>query len=248
MALTNKLYNALPKLSNIQGIWRFEDNFNDLSDNGYNLTETSGTIPFDTGKIGKAADLEAGDTEYLAIAHASCANLQITGEITILTWVNIESGIGAGSAYAIAGKYDGNNLRAYTLRINENEKIEAVLSANGIATTTATSTDALSTATFYHVGFTLNQATDKIQTYLNGSANGSSASYTSDIYNANTPFSIGAAFSSGSPVQYFDGLIDEVIIWNTCLTSDEVAQVYAITSEAMYKKCMGFGFGNPYIF
>jgi hypothetical protein len=232
MALTNPIYNNLPKLANIQGFWRFEagGNATDESDNGYTLTETSGTIDNVAGKIGNAADFEAGDTEYFTIAHASCANLRITGEITICAWVKLESST---SDIGVLGKYNyTGNLKGYAVYITSDNIVRFVLSTNGTDVIGAPSTDAIADTTWVHVGATLNQVTDKMQVYINGLANGVAVDYTSNIADMNTPFNIGVYL--GSTTAYFDGLIDEVIVWNTCLTPAEIAQVASITSPGLY--------------
>jgi len=247
MALTNSLYNALPKLSNIQGFWRFEDDFTDESDNSNTLTETSGTIPFTTGKIGKAADFESGDTEYLAIADGSHEGLDITGEISVFGWFKFES---ISAACHLIGKWNTTgNQRAYAIYYTTTSShIIACLSPNGATPTYAGGTiNTISTGNWYHIGFTLNQDTNKIQIYLNGSTNGGTTSYTGNIYNSTAGFTIGySSLATG----YLDGLADEVIVWNTCLTADEIAEVYAITSEAMYRQISAptASIGSPMIF
>jgi hypothetical protein len=237
MALTNVDYNALPQLANIQGFWRFEDNFNDLSDNGYNLTETSGTIPFVAGKIGKAGDFEYSDSEYLEIAHASCISLQITGSITISAWIKAESFPDV--LQAIVSKYDRNSLRAYQLQVSDisgNKKARFTVSNDGSTVTGISGSTTLNTDTWYHICGVYDGSYLKL--YLNGSSDADAVSYSSGILNADTPFHIGCQFNLGSAdaTRYWDGLIDEVIIWNKALTAEEVDQVYDITSLALYKK------------
>ena len=242
MALTNPLYNNLPKLSNIQGFWRFEAGGNaaDLSANNYTLTETSGTIDNVAGKIGNAADFEAGDTEYFQIADASCANLGITGEITISFWIKPETA-GANS-FLMIDKWGGGGHRSYLIYL-EQGKINPWLSVDGASPVQALSNTVLSAGNWYHIGFTLNQVTDLMQVYINGSADGNAVSYTGNIFDSD------AAFTVGGWTANYDGIIDELIIWNTCLTATEIAQVAAITTLGQYKKAAGgFSGGQPWIF
>jgi len=214
-------------------------NESDLSTNGYTLTETSGTIPTTSGKIGNARDFEAGDTEYLAIANASCANLKITGEITISAWIKQES---QSATQIILSKFkEANGSRSYYLVVTSSNIIRFLVSSDGTAQTYADSTDTISTGTWTHIAATLNQATDLLQVYINGSANGDAVSFTSNIYDNAIDFMIGAYLNSSSvPTFHFDGLIDEVIVWNTALTAGEVSQVYAITTEAQYRHNAAF--------
>ena len=237
----------IPQKSNIRGFWKL----NELSGTRYdeivnknNLTDNA-TVLYAAGKIGNAADFEASQFEYLSITDAAQTGLDITGEITICAWIKLES---IGISQIIVSKYSfTDNKRAYSISIGSaDNKIYFNLSPNGSApVTSAISTDALSTATWYHGAVTLNQTTDLIQIYINGLANGSAVSYTTDIYDNAKKFIIGAQDDSGGVTSFFDGLIDEVIVWNKCLTAAEVLQVKNITA---YNYSAGLGIGNPYIF
>lgn len=235
----------LPQRSNIQGLWHLDEasgNALDVSDNGNDLTETSGTIVSAAGKIGTCRDFERGDTEYFTIADGSQSGLDITGEITICAWIKLES---IGIVQGIAGKYTSNANRAYLIWINNNNRIYANLSPDNTNVSTASSTATLGTATWYHVAFTLNQTTDKIQCYIDGLANGSEVSYTTNINNSTCPFEIGK-FGAPANNTFFDGLIDEVIVWNTCLTAAEVLAVKNITAYSYGGGAVGIG--SPWIF
>lgn len=231
MALTNPGYSKLPKKNNIQGFWRMEETSGtryDLSTNKNHLTDNN-TVGYAAGKIGNAADFEVSNSEYLSITDASQKGLDITGGITLACWIKPES---IALLSNVMDKYDyGSNNRAYKMWItSDGNKVFGELSSNGSNYTYATSANnVISAGTWVHICFTLNQTTDKIQVYINGSASGATASFTENIYNSNAPFTIGCQLNNGTPMHLFDGLIDEAIIWNTCLTADEIAEVYRIT-------------------
>jgi hypothetical protein len=243
MALTNPLYNALPKLSNIQGFWRFEDDFTDESDNGYDLTETSGTIPFVSGKIGKAGDFEADDTEYLAIANASCPNLNITGDLFICAWVKPES---IDTIMTVVSKWDTDRTQ-YLLRIQD-AKVRMFISENTIDNSNATSTDTIGSGAWAWIAGSFQASDGYIRTYLNGAENGAGNDTAYAAIGSDTEdFMIGAYKTSNAAANYYDGLIDEVLIYNAIPSAAEIARIYAITSEAMYKK-VGGGILNWWFF
>jgi len=235
MALTNPNYNALPKLANIQGFWRMEeesDKRDDLSDNENDLADIN-TVLYDTGKIGNAASFVAGNSECLTIADGSQNGLDITGEITISAWIKPDT---IDDRAIVAKHYWSGNQMAYSL-VLASSKLRFNLSPDGSSETPLNSTDNISTAAFSHIVATLNQSDDKMRIYINGSLNCTPASYTGNIHNSSAEFAIGIANNRAS--SKYDGLIDEVIIWDTCLTAGEVAQVYAITTADMYKKAGG---------
>jgi len=237
----------LPRRSNIVGLWHLDEESGtraDESGNGNTLQDIN-TVLYGTGKIGNAADFELDNSEYLSITNALQTGLGITGEITICAWVKLET-IGI-TQYMVSKFSATDDKRAYLFYVAVDNKLGFYLTPNGTTTGagSALSTDTLSAATWYHVAGTLNQTTDKIQVYIDGLANGSTASYTTDIYDNAKKFLISAMDDSGGVAQFFDGLIDEVIVWNTCLTAGEVLQVKNITA---YRYGIGPGIGNPYIF
>ena len=242
MALTVGPYaSKLPQSANIQGFWRMEEESGtraDLSDNSNTLADNN-TVLYGAGKIGNAADFELGNSEYLSITDALQTGLDITGEITICCWIKPETT----QLSAIFGKYT-TTQQSYLLYMGADYTIQFWISpaAGGAGGVNAKSTDAVSVDTWYHVAATLNQATDLMQIYINGLANGSAFSYSSNIYNGTAGFCIG---SRADPTWYFDGLIDEAIIWNKCLTAAEVLQVKNITS---YLYAGGFSGFSPWIF
>lgn len=220
--------NNLPQRGYIQGLWQFEDNFNDSSANGNNLTETSGTIPFVAGKIGKAADFEAGDTEYLEITDAAQTGLDITGDFTISAWIKPES---ISAFMSVASKYNtATGKRCYRMSISSSGKLECYVSNDGTTYAQLSTNNTLSPGNWYHVVVVVNLSLGKIRGYINNSLDDAYADYSSAINDTDTSFCIGALYSSGSPALYFDGLIDEVIVWNKALTADEIAQVYVVTA------------------
>lgn len=231
MALTNNNYNNLPQMASIQGFWRFEDNYNDESDNGNDLTNSGVSIE-SSGKIGKAGDFEAGDSDYASIADGDQTGLDITGSFTFLAWIKIES---FGDNRTVGSKYDvnGDNRSWYVYITNADQKVKFNVSNNGSDTTADDGDTALVTGTWYQVGGVYNGS--KLYTVKDGGYDSSGTNYSSGIYNSAADFNIGRWFEN----DYFDGLIDEVIVWNTALSDTEVAEVYAITSEAGYKKSSG---------
>lgn len=229
MALINPKYSNLPKRSYIQGFWRMEETSGtryDLSTNKNNLTDNN-TVGYAAGKIGNAADFEVSNSEYLSITDASQKGLDITGEITLACWIKPES---INSTFNIMGKWKSDGNYSYLIQQRYYEpiknQIRFLLSSNGSTFTEALSSSKVSAGNWYHIAATLNQTTDKMQIYFNGSANGASVSYTSNIYNGTASFYIGV---NGDMGYYYNGLIDEAIVWDTCLTDDEIAEVYGIT-------------------
>lgn len=220
----------LPQRGSIQGWWGFEDDFTDGSGNGNTLSEVSGTIAFNaSGKIDKAADFEYSETEYLNIADASQTGLDIESDLTVAGWFKWED-IGTIRAHLIGKWHTTNDKRSWALWKHEtNHRAWVRLSANGTAETSVYSAnDVFANGTWVHVGFTYKESTDVVQVYVNGATSGDAGSHDGGLFDASTQgFTIGG---NGEADRYMDGLIDEVIVWNTTLTATEMLQVKNITA------------------
>lgn len=234
MSLTGAKYACIPKLANVQGFWRFEGDFTDLSSNGYTLTETSGTIPFVNGKIERAADFDADDTEYLAIANASCPNLNITGNMSLsaLIWCETIS-----ADMTVAAKWDGStsNQKQYRLVVESDSKISFTISKDTANVKTLNSTHTITAGQWYAIAGTFNAATHYIYVYINGFQDGSYDTTYDAIGSDTEQFFIGGDFTAGSAGNYFDGLIDEVLIWNELLTPAEIMKLHSIQLSGKYR-------------
>jgi len=231
---SSDLLAALPQSANVQGYWKLDEqngNRADISGKNNTLTDNN-TVLYAAGKIGNAADFEKDTNEYLSITDAAQTGLDITGEITIAFWVKLET---INLSQAFVTKYSmSDNKRAYAFTIRGvDNKIQFALSSNGGAATEGRSTSALATGTWYHIAATLNQTTDLIQTYIAGSADGDALSYTTDIYDNTRKFLISGYDDNTGFTNPFDGLIDEAIVWNKCLTAEEVLKVKNITGSCL---------------
>lgn len=82
-------------------------------------------------------------------------------------------------------------------------------------------TTTLSTEEFNHIMVTYNGS--KVTLYLNGNVEGTPISITGDIKMVNTQLTLGR---SEQNLYYIDGSIDDVRIYNTSLSSTEIAELY----------------------
>lgn len=221
----------LPQKAYIQGLWHMDEasgNALDVSDNGNDLVETAGTIASAAGQIGTSRDLELGDTEYFVITDAAQTGLDITGNLTICAWIRPESSV---SDRYILSKYQASgDLRCYNLFLDSGNEIYFRISNNGTTLTTENSSGTVSDGAWSHIAAVYNGT--KMQTFIAGVASGAGTAYSSGIADKASPFTIGRIPSGG----YFDGRIDEVIIWNTALTDAEVLAV---------KNISAYSYGNP---
>jgi len=216
--------------ANAQGCWGMEDSGteSDLTSNSEDLTETSGTIPQSVDrKFGAySRDFESGDTEYLTVADGGSTDISgADQDISICYWFKRESD--SGSAEVIIGKRDDNEGQ-YVTGVSTGDVIFAFLYNDGTSAGQASGASAIGTGTWYHYCMVYND-TD-IRLYLDGSLDSNGAdnpkAHTSGIYDGSAAFAIGTWFISGSPTQYWDGMVDDVIILDRALSVAEVSNIY----------------------
>ena len=220
----------LPQRDYIQGLWHLDENAVggipafDYSGNGNHLTDVNTTTANSGGKLSSyCRDFEASNSEYLYITDANQTGLDIAGDnLVIAAWIKLE----AGNTQMIATKWVEND-ECYYLFLDGTAKINFSISKDGTSLTSETGDTTISAGTWYHVCGVYN-GTD-IRVYVDGLLdNASPTSLTGNIHDDTTAnFCVGADSAGNYP---FDGLIDEVIVWNTALTAAEVLAVKNITA------------------
>ncbi len=101
--------------------WRFEDKNGDDEIGGYNAT-SYGNIDFVNGKIEDAMKISNGETNSYLKVDGPFANLKLTNDFTLETWVKLNSIPKFDYAYII-GEFSGTNVN-YGLKINQIGGIE----------------------------------------------------------------------------------------------------------------------------
>jgi hypothetical protein len=106
-----------------------------------------------------------------------------------------------------------------------------------------TSSQNISINTWYHFTFVFDRA-DKMKIYINGNLEtvtnsgltNNLTSYSAVNYNTSSPFRLGSytAADNVTPLPSWNGLIDEVGIWNKALTTTEITELYASGSGKFY--------------
>ena len=152
-----------------------------------------------------------GTDDYMDVGTVSDLNGSISA-VTLSAWVNISSFGGA----IMSGGSSGSD-RFYLQALNST----TLRYGSGLGFDDFT-VPTLSTGSWYHVGFVHNGTSATL--YLNGVAS-SSGEKTIDSPSANygTAFKVGAYFTGST---YFPGLMDEVSIFTSALTSTDISVIY----------------------
>src|SRR3989344_904343 len=189
------------------------------------MTNMDATTDWVDGKVGSGALDFDGSNDYVDAGSSSSLRFH-TGDFTVTGWIKSDSLTGT------------RTLGATYLDVNTgwffgtfNSKLGYYTNAWKSANTT------LVTGQWYHIGITVDASGNYIF-YLNGNSDGSGAS----TLPANTTesFKIGAYGASGG-LGRFDGLIDEVRIYNRALSADEVMRLYKATSGTKISSSLSKG-------
>ncbi|HEX9608797.1 MAG TPA: LamG domain-containing protein [Candidatus Paceibacterota bacterium] len=176
-----------------------------------------------------AVDLEKDSSQYLSISDASQTGLDITSDISMEAWIKLESLPVTDTAAPIAGKsLNTGDQRGYSLYIDapsgQANRLVFFYSDDGTGSLSFTLDAAdvtLTPGNWYHVAATADVSAKDIDLYLNGDllSDTNVFSNATSIYNNSAPFELGRRDSTN---ERFDGLIDDVRIWNDIRTESEI--------------------------
>ena len=220
--------------ANCMGAWYMNgglsangDDETDRSGEGGTLTETVGDIPnsadVSATYSGTSRDFEYTESEYLT--HADGGSTDITGTaLSIVAWIKTET-ISNTVRYAIVSKNDVTTGYQYMLFLDGTAdgkyKIGAWIGATPNTTYSTTTDYAQGTEQFIAVVY---NGTD-VRIYVDGILASDADAYTTAIADKACAFLIGASLNDSSALYYFDGLIDEVAVFDRELTATEVLDI-----------------------
>jgi len=158
-----------------------------------------------------------GNDDYVNVGNTS--SLTISGDITVSAWVYFDD-FNTTLPNVISKITDGSNVSYGIEKKSQQDKLSFWI-GDGTDFVDAIS-GVLSATTWYHVVGTNDGTNSKI--YINGAlagtaAQGNPAGPTGDL-------KIGLCSTQSQSYRYWDGLIDEVAIWNDALTADEITALY----------------------
>ena len=184
--------------------------------NGSNLGATRG-VP---GKIGNGFDFESSENDYVTFSDS--ASLDISGDGSFCAWIKLETST---DGNVLQKGYDGTKLSYRLLDLSDPTNTGGYYDGTNWDHYSYSNTN-FNTGTWYHVCMIVDTSVSKILFFKNGInvVNGTIAG--SGIPTNNKNVTIGVHDNNGALDHYFDGIIDEIGIWNRSLTSSEVSGLY----------------------
>lgn len=204
------------------GYWKLDEtsgNAVDSSGKAITLTDTN-TVAFVGGKFANAGDFESTSSEYQYAADN--ASLSLTGDVTISAWIKPES-VTAATLFDIAGKWDGAN-ESYLLAQYGDEIRYYIDSSSNYVTTDSTN---LAVGTWYHVTASYQASSATVRILVNGIAQAATITGTipTSIGDDAGRFQIGAEDSTLGAANFYDGVIDDVRIYNWAFGGHEALEL-----------------------
>lgn len=172
-------------------------------------------------------DLELSSSQYLSIADASQTGLDLTGDFTLECWIKAETN--NTTRYVLAKHTSGQT--SYILYLTSNGKVGLDVSDNG-TTNAGHFVDFVtqnivipSTGTWHHIAISYDASETTPIIYVDGVSKTFDTSGTvgTSVFNGTAPFEIG---TDASRTYYYDGLIDDVRVWNDIRTGTEISDNY----------------------
>lgn len=212
--------------------WTMNEASGNRSDSkGSNTLTDNNTVGSATGKWGLAADFEASNSESLSISDGTQSGLDFTGDVSIAGWVNIESA--PSGKYGLVTKQASSN-ESYQLNYREDsgKKLQFQNTSGGTGATENifTFSSDLGTATWHHIVMSFDASAATVEMFVDGISVGRVTSTNTSIFNGNATFYVGA----GNAADFFDGLIDELSVYNTALDYGNVLDLYAAGAGIPY--------------
>ena len=204
----------------LTGWWPFNGNANDESGNGRNGVIAGAIATADRFDITQAAYSFNGTSDQIAVAHVPAFNFASSNIFSVSYWFKAQSLSGSFPSVILEKQSGlGNNQIGWNSLIEPNFKVNFYVH-NGVGGLTACDYGSVQTNQWYHVVQVWNNGTASI--YLNGTLAGTNSF--SDVVGDNSESLLMGMNDFGAPG--FNGLIDDVAIWNRALTTDEVLKVY----------------------
>ena len=171
-----------------------------------------------TWSVNKVLSLD-GNGDYVEVPDSE--SLDITSEITVELWFNADDVPPSPdkATGTLISKYDYGYDMAWCLQISQ-DGFWVYISNNGQISgrTTAHFASPLQPFQWYHVAFTYD-GSSQLECFLNSNSLGT-ASHSGGIFDSSQPLKIG--IYGNRNVIPFDGLIDEVRVWNIERTQEEI--------------------------
>lgn len=171
-------------------------------------------------------NLEESSSQYLSISDAAQTGLDITGDLSIMAWLNFETlPVNDGITFALASKFEWDS-RSWYIQFRKDSGANRIVFVHNDGSSnysiynnwTPPSAD-----TWIHFAFTYDASAGSYEIWKDGVSQGTASGCGNSLNNSSYPFQIGSLMSGNID---FDGKIDEFGIYNTLLSEATIQADY----------------------
>ncbi len=201
--------------SGLVGYWPFNDGAgskaNDMSGSGNTAATTSSSLVWVAGKNGKAVNLNGAT--YLSGNGSALPNVGTAGNVTLSAWIKPNTVVGQGTIFS-----KGASGSCFNYGI--------VIFGSGLRGRNSTNDHALGGTIvanqWQHVAVVYSAS--GMEGFVNGVSVGTSVNTTTTC--ANNNWAIGTRAYNAATSEFFNGLVDELRVYNRALSATEIQQLY----------------------
>lgn len=211
------------KTTNIPVIFQNFEPFSRQYAFDHQLTETSkftdpSSTAFDLGILGFALNL-SNSKNALIIPGGKL--FDVIDDFTFSLWIKPSS---FGDKRKIISKRDPANSKRFLI-LSEDQGYLLFGTGDGKEFSIVKSASPISPNEWTHLAGVFSTSDKSLSLYINGSADTTVATSVDELNLSGQPFTIGADFEGNS--DHFEGLIDELLLFNTALSSSEIRPLFA---------------------
>ncbi len=222
--ITITVIDFVPNTDGLVGYWKFDELSGTTAADSSGIGNTATLIngpTWTTGKVDGALSFN-GQNTYIDCGTGSSLNL--TNSLTICAWIYPES-FGQGGWGRIVDR--GNGSSGYSFYVNSaNSTIKYVAYGSN---TVSSSAQVIGLNKWQHVAVVYDDSSDTVTFYVNGQQAGTVGYTASPFGSSDDPAVIGIRGYDLN--RAFDGLIDDVRVYNRALTEDEVSDISFSVAE-----------------
>ena len=209
----------------LMAYYPFCGNANDLSGNGNNGVVNGATLTKDRFGLSNSAYSFNGVSNFIRVPNSTSISIQ--NSFTISTWIYMQGG--GCNPRVLEVNSVLNSCGGYTLAVNGNSNISRTIHAASFGSCSNAlgfnPTQAITSLTWHHLAFTVDANTGVGNFYLDGQLIQTKTGYVAQPFSYN-----GNALTIGninaSRCDWWGGMIDDVMLYNRALTSNEIQSLY----------------------
>lgn len=214
-------------LDGLVSYWPLDEASGERADvRGTNTLTDSNSVGSVDGINSKAASLVGANRQTLYITDSNQSSLDISQDLSFSLWVQPRA-LGEGDGQILLSKWRHAVANQYHVYLNDSS-LTFILDDDcaGYTYVGRTWQHNMVPGAWYHVVMVYDATSGTAEAFLNQNSIGVVTGLPNSIADCDADFILGMRQNNLDTSYYYDGLIDEVGIWNRALTADEVVKLY----------------------